>query len=218
MFFIATFSRHSQPGHFQTCGKLGHDIPSCKEAIRKARIDELHSCIIKAKSAIEDNSTSEPRRREVAPSSTTRKNWDDVNEHTSAPSVCKLWSGCQMLAGRHDQEMTVASPFRSSRDVIIRTEVWVEATTFYGSVLGLPVLHESESLMGFETGASCLYVEKGERLGPVFEFLVPDIQAAKSRLLSAGCTIQEENDSIPRCYIRDPYGVVFNIGQVQGES
>ncbi len=111
----------------------------------------------------------------------------------------------------------MASTFRSSRDVIIRTDAWKEATTFYGSVLGLPVVHQSETLMGFETGDFCLYVEKGKEHGPVFEFLVPDLQAAKLRLLSAGCTVQEEDDSIARCYIRDPYGVVFNIAQARGE-
>jgi catechol 2,3-dioxygenase-like lactoylglutathione lyase family enzyme len=112
----------------------------------------------------------------------------------------------------------VPSPFRSSRDVIIRTDKWREATTYYESVLGLPVVHRSETLMGFETGAFCLYVEQGEEHGPVFEFLVPDIQAAKQRLLASGCTVQEEDDSISRCYIRDPYGVVFNVGEARGEE
>jgi len=106
----------------------------------------------------------------------------------------------------------VGNGFRSSRDVIIRTEALAEAASFYGSVLGLPVSSESETLMRFETGAFCLYVEKGKEHGPVFEFLVPDVQAAKSRLVGAGCTVLEENASIPRCYIRDPYGIVFNIG------
>jgi predicted enzyme related to lactoylglutathione lyase len=106
----------------------------------------------------------------------------------------------------------VGSRFQSTRDVIIRTEAWAEATNFYGSVLGLPVSSESETLMGFETGAFCLYVEKGKEHGPVFEFLVPDVQAAKSRLVAAGCTVLEENASMPRCYMRDPYGIVFNIG------
>ncbi len=110
------------------------------------------------------------------------------------------------------------SPFRSTRDVIIRTDKWVEATTFYASVLGLPVVHRSETLVGFETGAFCLYVEQGERHGPVLEFLVPDVQAAKRKLLESGCTVQEEDDSVPRCYIRDPYGVVFNIGQARGDE
>jgi predicted enzyme related to lactoylglutathione lyase len=108
--------------------------------------------------------------------------------------------------------------FCSSRDVIIRTDRWAEATKFYGSVLGLPVVHQGETIIGFETGAFCLYVEKGKEHGPVFEFLVPDLQAAKRRLVSAGCTVLEENKSIPRCYIRDPYGVVFNIGQARVEK
>lgn len=108
--------------------------------------------------------------------------------------------------------------FRSSRDVIIRTDAWAKATKFYGSVLGLPVTHRSKTLVGFETGAFCLYVEKGDGHGPVFEFLVPDIQAAKRRLVAAGRTVLEENPSIPRCYIRDPYGVVFNIGQARAEK
>jgi predicted enzyme related to lactoylglutathione lyase len=103
--------------------------------------------------------------------------------------------------------------FKSTRDIIIRTDTWAEATKFYRSVLGLPVTHRSKTLIGFETGAFCLYVEKGKEHGPVFEFLVPDVQAAKRKLVAAGCTVLEEDASLPRCYIRDPYGVVFNIGQ-----
>jgi predicted enzyme related to lactoylglutathione lyase len=105
------------------------------------------------------------------------------------------------------------SKFQSTRDFIIRTEKWTEAAKFYGSVLGLPVTMRSKTMMGFETGAFCLYVEKGKEHGPVFEFLVPDVQAAKRKLVAAGCTVLEEDASLPRCYIQDPYGVVFNIGQ-----
>ncbi len=110
------------------------------------------------------------------------------------------------------------SKFRSSRDVIIRADDWAKATKFYRSVLGLPVTHRSKTLVGFETGAFCLYVEKGDEHGPVFEFLVPDIQKAKRKLVAAGCTVLEENPSVPRCYIRDPFGVVFNIGQAPAEQ
>ena len=118
----------------------------------------------------------------------------------------------------HHQELILAITFCPSRDVIIRTEAWAEATTYYAEVLGLPVVHRSETLMGFETGEFCLYVERGKVHGPVFEFLVSDVHAGKHALLSAGCTIQEEDDSIPRCYVRDPYGVVFNIGQTRVEQ
>ena len=104
--------------------------------------------------------------------------------------------------------------FKSSRDVITQTDNLVGAIEFYETTLGFPVTNRSGNLVEFETGAFRLYVEKGDRPGPVFDFLVPDIQAAKTRLLAAGCTIIEEDPSIPRCYIRDPFGLVFNIEQM----
>jgi hypothetical protein len=58
-----------------------------------------------------------------------------------------------------------------------------------------------------------LYVEKGDDHGPVFEFLVPEVQHAKRELVKAGCVMVEEDSSLPRCYLRDPFGLVFNIGQ-----
>lgn len=103
--------------------------------------------------------------------------------------------------------------FQATRDVIIRTGKWAEATKFYSSVLGLPVALKNKKLIGFEAGAFCLYLEKGKEHGPVFEFLVPNVEDAKKRLLAAGCAVLEEDPSLPRCYIRDPYGLVFNIGQ-----
>ncbi|GLQ50164.1 VOC family protein [Dyella flava] len=107
--------------------------------------------------------------------------------------------------------MTTA--FRSARDIIIRTDDWAQAVSFYTSTLGFPQVYRSENMVGFETGAFRLYVEKGEVHGPVFEYLVQDVQEAKRELLAAGCTVVEENASVPRCYVRDPYGVTFNIGQ-----
>jgi hypothetical protein len=47
----------------------------------------------------------------------------------------------------------------------------------------------------------------------VFELLVPDVVAAKRGLLAAGRTVVEEDPALPRCYIRDPYGFTFNLGQ-----
>lgn len=105
--------------------------------------------------------------------------------------------------------------FQSSRDVIIQTNNWDKAVEFYEKTLGFPVSHRSSNIPGFETGAFCLYVEKGTRPGPVFDFLVPDMEAAKSQLLAAGCTIVEEDPALPRCYIQDPFGLVFNIEETE---
>ena len=104
--------------------------------------------------------------------------------------------------------------FDSSRDVIIQTIAWDEAIKFYESTLGLPVTHRGPNIVGFETGSFCLYVEKGNRRGPVFEFLVPDVQFCKRQLVDAGCAVEEEDPSVPRCYLSDPFGLVFNIGRL----
>jgi hypothetical protein len=38
-----------------------------------------------------------------------------------------------------DQEAAMPETYRSSRDVVIRTEAWAEAVAFYQSVMGLPL-------------------------------------------------------------------------------
>jgi len=111
----------------------------------------------------------------------------------------------------------MAETLKSTREVILRTEQWPDALKFYGSVLGLPVAYEADTMVGFETGAFRLYVEKGKPHAPVFEFLVGDVQAEKQRLIAAGCVVVEEDPSVPRCYVRDPYGMVFNLGQAPTE-
>jgi len=101
----------------------------------------------------------------------------------------------------------------SSRDVLIQSDRLDEAVRFYETVLGLRVNHRSETLVGLETGSFCLYIEQGPTYGPVFEFIVTDLAAAKEQLVAAGCRVEAENPSIPRCYIRDPFGLIFNLAE-----
>ena len=102
---------------------------------------------------------------------------------------------------------------RSSRDVIVRTPDVKAAAEFYEKVLGLAVTQRIGDIVGFETGTLQLFVEQGDPLPAVFDFLVQDVQATKAALVAAGCTIVEENPSIPRCYVRDPFGLLFNLGE-----
>ena len=101
----------------------------------------------------------------------------------------------------------------SSRDVLIQSDQLNEAVRFYETELGLLVIHRSETLVGLETGSFCLYVEKGPSYGPVFEFYVANLAAAKEKLVAAGCRVEAEDPSIPRCYIRDPFGLIFNLAE-----
>ena len=103
--------------------------------------------------------------------------------------------------------------FTSTRDIIIHTAKFDEAVRFYQDVLGLATTMKSEKLVGFETGAFQLFVDGRSplRTGPVFEFCVADVGAAKEKLLAAGCELVSEDASIPRCYIKDPHGLMFNL-------
>jgi len=102
---------------------------------------------------------------------------------------------------------------RSTTDVIVRARDLDEAKAFYHRRLGFPIVPVSESIVGFDTGDLTLYFERGEPDGPVFEYLVDDVEKAKVALVAAGCVVVEENPSIPRVYVRDPFGLVFNVSR-----
>jgi catechol 2,3-dioxygenase-like lactoylglutathione lyase family enzyme len=79
--------------------------------------------------------------------------------------------------------------FQSSRDVILRTSQWVLSREFYEKVLGFKVTNETDAMLRVETGAIRLFVEKGPPHGPVFDFLVRDVQdARKSCWPPAACS------------------------------
>jgi catechol 2,3-dioxygenase-like lactoylglutathione lyase family enzyme len=102
---------------------------------------------------------------------------------------------------------------KASRDVIIRTPDLDKATRFYAEALQLPVIDRSASMNCVDAGAFRLYIEQGPAHGPVFDFLVPNLEIMKQALVKAGCRVVEDNPAVPRCYIADPYGVVFNLAQ-----
>jgi len=102
---------------------------------------------------------------------------------------------------------------KSSRDVLIQTERMDAAAKFYENVLGLKIIERSEQLIGFETGGFRLFIDKGESYGPVFEFFVPDLEQARKMLIENGCRVEIEDPQIPRCYVRDPFGLIFNLAQ-----
>ena len=107
----------------------------------------------------------------------------------------------------------MSHPNVSTRDVLIQTPSIEKAAAFYEKLLGLKEFYRTGTMIGLEAGAFRLFVDNGEPYGPVFEFLVENLQAAKESLVAAGCRIENDDPSIPRCYIRDPYGLVFNIAE-----
>ena len=91
-----------------------------------------------------------------------------------------------------------------------------DAKQYYNGVLGFPIVTDTERVVGFDTGSIVLYFERGEANGSVFEFEVDNLDEAKNSLLENGCVLVEDNPSLPRCYLRDRFGLLFNITQTYG--
>ena len=102
---------------------------------------------------------------------------------------------------------------KSSRDILIQTNKTDTAAKFYEKVLGFQVIERSEQMIGLETGSFRFFIDKGESYGPVFEFYVPDLKHAKKILVENGCRIEVEDQKVPRCYVRDPFGLIFNLSE-----
>lgn len=97
------------------------------------------------------------------------------------------------------------------KDILIQAEDPRAAAAFYVEQLGFSVTGESEQMMSLEGAKISLFIERGPALGPVLEVTVKDGDEAKARLVRNGCEIVKDEPGFPRCYVRDPYGLVFNV-------
>jgi len=56
-----------------------------------------------------------------------------------------------------------------------------------------------------------MYTERGPLLGPVLEVAVDNVEEAKLRLTNNGCEIVNDEPEFPRCYVKDPFGLIYNL-------
>ena len=103
------------------------------------------------------------------------------------------------------------------RDILIQVPDPHWAADFYVNQLGFEVTSETPmfELKGRNIN---LYIDQGAALGPVLEVFVPSVEAAKHRLVANGCTVLREEPSVPRCYVRDPFGLIYNLSGTSGSS
>lgn len=106
-------------------------------------------------------------------------------------------------------------PYKPSRCICIETPRQREAVKFYTEVLGLPVRTDNNNSVELATDPIRLFVDKQDQPLVVFEFLVPDVEAAREELLANGCTVVRWEGSGRACYLRDPFGLVFNLYEVE---
>ena len=105
--------------------------------------------------------------------------------------------------------------FRMSPNVAVRTDRFSEAVSFYSKVLGFADRSKDPALGNHDADPlNLLVIEDHEVSGPVMELFVEDLEAAREELLSHGCEVIRWRGKGQDCYIKDPFGVIFNIWEV----
>jgi hypothetical protein len=96
-------------------------------------------------------------------------------------------------------------------DIIFESPDPKKAALFYVEQLGFEITDEAPNLISLHGPNINMFIERGPLLGPVFEVTVDDVEAAKTRLVKKGCTIVKDDPEFPRCYVRDPFGLIYNL-------
>ena len=98
-------------------------------------------------------------------------------------------------------------------DILIQAPDPKKAAAFYVEQLGFTVTDDNPNMMGLHGKHINLFIEPGPPLGPVLEVTVKNVEDAKRELVTSGCEIVKDEPDFPRCYIRDPYGLIYNLSQ-----
>jgi catechol 2,3-dioxygenase-like lactoylglutathione lyase family enzyme len=96
-------------------------------------------------------------------------------------------------------------------DILIQTEDPEAAASFYVKQLGFEITGESPDMISLHGDHINLFIERGPALGPVLEVTVESVGEARLRLLKNGCEIIKDEPDFPRCYIKDPFGLIYNL-------
>ena len=104
--------------------------------------------------------------------------------------------------------------YRLSDNINIETPNLEEAVQFYTEVLGLRIAEMGNDWARFDTGKINFYISRGRSLGPITEYCVEDLEKAKEDLMDHGCTVVKWEGKGQPCYIKDPFGFVFNLWEV----
>ena len=96
-------------------------------------------------------------------------------------------------------------------DILLQASDPAKAAAFYVDQLGFTITGETSQMISLHGQHIHLFIERGPALGPVLEVTVADVGQAKAQLLEHDCTVVKDEPAVPRCYIKDPFGLIYNL-------
>ena len=98
-------------------------------------------------------------------------------------------------------------PNRFGSDILIQSQDPEAAASFYVDQLGFEITDDTPNMIELRGPRINLYIERG----PVLEVTVDDVDQARERLVASGCEIVKDEPDFPRCYVKDPFGLIYNL-------
>ena len=96
-------------------------------------------------------------------------------------------------------------------DILIQAPDPKVAAAFYVKQLGFKISGEDGNMISLHGNHINLFIEEGPALGSVLEVTVENVEEAKKRLVANGCEIVKDEPEFPRCYVKDPFGLIYNL-------
>ena len=96
-------------------------------------------------------------------------------------------------------------------DILIQSQDPANAASFYVEQLGFTITDKTPNMISLHGEHINLFIERGPALGPVLEVAVESVEEAKSRLVKNRCEIIKDEPNFPRCYVKDPFGLIYNL-------
>jgi hypothetical protein len=107
------------------------------------------------------------------------------------------------------RERLMANTFGT--DILIQAKDPMKAANFYVQELGFEITERAPNMISLHGKNINLFIERGPALGPVLEVTVKSVKDAKANLKKKGCRIVKDEPDFPRCYVKDPYGLIYNL-------
>jgi len=96
-------------------------------------------------------------------------------------------------------------------DILIQAQDPKRAAAFYVQQLGFEITGEAPDMISVHGEHINLFIERGPALGPVLEVTVASVEEARLRLVKNGCVVVKDEPEFPRCYVKDPFGLIYNL-------
>lgn len=109
--------------------------------------------------------------------------------------------------------------YQMSPNIAVRTEKFSEALDFYSSVFGFQNRSTDPELGDYDASPLNIFVIKDQELsGAILELFVEDLDKAREELVKNGCEVIRWRGKGQDCYIRDPFGVIYNLWEISKED